>query len=308
MFKKFIRVIKEPYRIINHIAYKGFLDRLSDEKYIKLMFKNKLGYCPNFEQPATYNEKIQWLKLNDRKEDYINIVDKFEVREYIKNLIGDQYLVPLIGVWESVEEIPFDELPNQFVLKGTHNSGGVIVCLDKKQLDLEDTKKKLAKILKRNYYYQGREWPYKHIKPRIICEKYMGNENGRLPEDYKIICFNGEPQNIMVCTGRETGNVRYYFFDFDWNFLPYNRVDVNTPKDFTLPKPKNIDEMKHLAKILSKPYDLSRIDFYEIDGKIYFGEITLYPASGIDIDITKEIDELWGKQINLQSLEKKYED
>ena len=302
MLKKMIRAAREPKRIINHMAYKGFFDKLSDEKYIKLMFTTKLVYYPNLKQPSTYNEKIQWLKLNDRKEEYINLVDKYEVREYIKNLIGEEYLIPLIGVWESVDEIPFDKLPKQFVLKGTHNSGGVIVCSDKERLDIEKTKQSLYKTLKRNYYYQGREWPYKFIKPRIICEKYMGESDGRVPEDYKIICFNGEPQNIMVCTGRETGNVKYYFFDFDWNFLPYNRVDVNTPKDFTLPKPKNLEKMKELAEILSKPYDLSRIDLYEIEGKIYFGEVTLYPASGIDIDITKEIDKQWGSKINLKEL------
>lgn len=307
MLSRMIGIIKNPSRIINHMAYKGFFDNFSDEKYIKLMFKTKLGYQPNLKQPKTYNEKIQWLKLNDRKNEYIKIVDKFEVREYIKNLIGEEYLIPLIGIWESVESIPIDELPNQFVLKGTHNSGGVIVCSNKEELDWKKSKAKLHKVMKRNYYYQGREWPYKHIKPRIICEKYMGDINGKVPDDYKIICFNGKPQNIMVCTGRETGEVRYYFFDFDWNFLPYNKVDINTPKDFTLPKPKNLDKMKELAEILSKPYDLSRIDLYEIEGKIYFGEITLYPASGIDTDITREIDESWGNIIEINSMRNKNE-
>lgn len=307
MINRMIRIIKEPSRIINHMAYKGFFDNFSDEKYIKLMFKTRLGYQPNLKQPKTYNEKIQWLKLNDRKDEYIKIVDKFEVREYIKNLIGEEYLIPLIGIWESVESIPIDELPNQFVLKGTHNSGGVIVCSNKEVLDWRKSKAKLYKVMKRNYYYQGREWPYKYIKPRIICEKYMGDINGKVPDDYKIICFNGKPQNIMVCTGRETGDVRYYFFDFDWNFLPYNKVDINTPKDFTLPKPKNLNKMKELAEILSKPYDLSRIDLYEIEGKIYFGEITLYPASGMDTDITREIDESWGNIIEINNMRNKNE-
>lgn len=285
--------------IIGRMNMYGWFNWMDDVSFLKMMFKINLGYSLDLENPQTFNQKLQWLKLNHIHPEYSTVVDKYEVREYIKKTIGDKYLIPLFGVWDSASEIDFKNLPKQFVLKCTHNSGGVIVCKDKDRLDQRATIRHFQKMLKKKYYMLSREYPYENIKPRIICEQYLDDGTDGLPNDYKIICFNGKPQNIMVCTGRKNGRANYYFFDKDWNFLPYNKIDFDKPNDFTLPKPNNIDEMWELAEILAEPYVVSRIDFYVIRGKTYFGEITLFPAGGMDHDITKEVDEMWGKKIIL---------
>ncbi len=299
MLNKIKKVINQPDLVIGRMNMHGWFNWMNDKSYLKFMFKVKLGYKLDLENPQTFNEKMQWLKLNNIHPEYSKLVDKYEVREYIKNKLGEEYLIPLIGVWESPEEIDFSKLPMQFVLKCTHNSGGVIVCKDKTKFDEKAAIKKLKRLLKKEYYMLGREYPYKNVKPRIVCEKYMDDGSGGLPADYKIICFNGTPQNIMVCNNRRSGHADYYFFDRDWKFLPYNKVDINRSKDFTLPKPKCIDEMWNIAEKLAEPYIISRIDLYEINGKVYFGEITFFPSSGMDTDITKEIDILWGKSVNI---------
>lgn len=165
---------------------------------------------------------------------------------------------------------------------------GVVVCADKQALNCKKAKEKIEKSLKNNYFWSGREYPYKYIKPQIIAEQYLTDESGLELKDYKILCMNGVPQNVMVCTGRLQGNVKYYFFDLDWNFLPLNHGDDQLPKDFTLPRPKHLDEMIRVAKTLSKNYKLLRVDLYEANDRVFFGEMTFYPDSGFDTDICRQ--------------------
>lgn len=299
MIENIKKAIKNPDKVIGRMNMRGWFDWMSDETFLKFLFRVNLGYSLDLKNPKTFNQKMQWLKLNNLHPEYSRVVDKYEVRSYIKEILGEDYLIPLLGVWDNADDIDFSKLPKQFVLKCTHNSGGVIVCRDKDQLDKKQAIDKLNRLLKKKYYMQGREYPYKSVKPRIVCEKFMDDGSGDLPKDYKFLCFNGEPQNVMLCSDRKNGHADYFFFDREWKFLPYNKVDAERPADFTLPKPTRIDEMWEIAKRLAGPYVVSRIDFYEIKGKVYFGEITLFPAGGMDRDITREVDDLWGTQIVL---------
>lgn len=279
-------------------AFKYSLRFLPDEFYVKLYYRVHVKRKLDLKNPKTYNEKLNWLKFNDRDPFYAVVVDKYANREYIKRTIGEEYLVPLLGVWDHFEDIDFDKLPNQFVLKCNHDSGGLVICTDKSKLDIKAAKKKIEDSLKCQFYYVGREWQYKNIQPKIICEELLG-DGVVPPADYKFACFNGEPDNVMVCYGRETGTTKYYFFDMDWNLKRYNGWGKKAPKDFTLPKPENFDEMIRIARELSKPYYHARIDLYNINGKIYFGEITLCPNSGFDANITYETDKLFGEKLHL---------
>lgn len=273
---------------------------LPDKIYLKLMFWARMGKKLDLTCPKTLNEKIQWLKINDRNPRYSNMIDKYEVRQYITQILGRDYLIPLEGgPWDNFCQIDFSNLPNQFVLKTTHDSGGVVVCKDKNNFCMEEASRILTKSLKRNYYWAGREYPYKFVKPQIIAEKYMVDESNTELKDYKILCFNGRPENIMVCTGRLEGNVKYYFFDKNWNFLPLNHGDDKLPSDFTLPKPKHLEEMISIAEKLSANHRLLRVDLYEANNRVYFGELTLYPDSGFDTDILPSTDEYFGSKLNL---------
>lgn len=256
----------------------------------------------HLKNPKTFNEKLQWLKLYDRNPDYSKMVDKYEVREYIKEKIGEEYLIPLLGIWDSFDEIDFDGLPNQFVLKCTHNSGGVVICKDKSTFDFEKAKNRMNYSLKNNYYWSGREWPYKDVKPRIIAEKYMSNDGDVETEltDYKFSCFNGRVDNVMLCLERSTGDVKFRYFDKEWNLLRYDVQGKALPKGYTIPKPEKMDEMFELAKKLSEGIRYLRVDLYCAENKIYFGELTFFPQSGFDTDILVETDELFGSYLDLK--------
>lgn len=266
---------------------------------IKKEYKDVFGKELSFKNPETLNEKIQWLKLYDRKREYTKFVDKVLVRSHIAKTIGPEYLIPLLGVYKSFEEIDFHSLPNKFVIKTNNSSGGVVPCLDKSNFDIQTAKRIINSKLHSNFYNVTREYPYKHIKPRIVIEEFIG-EGDKYPLDYKILCFNGVPDNIMVCSGRETGNTKFFFFDLDWNLLRYNKQGRDAPIDFTISKPKNFDKMIEIAKELSKGIPLLRVDLYNVNGKIYFGEMTFYPDGGFDRNILPEYDRLLGAKIKLQ--------
>lgn len=278
---------------------KYFLRFLPDETYVKLYYRVHVKRKLDLNKPKTLNEKINWLKFNDRNPFYAVVVDKYANRNYVAKLIGEEYLVPLLGVWDHFDDIDFEKLPDKFVLKCNHDSGGLVICTDKRNLDKAAAKKKIEESLKCKFYLIGREWQYKNVKPKIICEKLIGD--GKVPPaDYKFMCFHGKPDNVMVCYGRETGTPKYYFFDMEWNLKRrYNGWGMKAPENFTLPKPENFDQMVRLAETLSKPYYFARIDLYNINGKIYFGEITLTPNSGFDADITYETDLLLGSKLHL---------
>lgn len=296
-----MRVLKNP-RFYAILALGRILpDTLAfDRFYLQALFKAKMGKKLDLNNPQTFNEKLQWLKLYNRKREYTKLVDKYAVRQYIAETIGEEYLIPLVGgPWKSVEEIDFDELPDQFVLKCNHDCGSVIICRNKASFDIGYAKKMLAKAMRRNYYKGTREWPYKDVPPQIIAEKYMASCNASELTDYKIMCFNNIPRCIFTCTDRNMHNeLKVTIFDLHWNRLPFERhyyPASNTP----IPRPQNLDNMLKLSRILSENKPFTRIDFYEIEGKTYFGEITFYPGSGLEEFSPEEGDYTLGSWLEL---------
>ena len=249
---------------------------LPDKYYLKKKYKLMMHRELNLKNPLSFTEKLNWIKLYDRRPEYTMMVDKYAVRQYVNEKIGEEYLVPLIGVWEKVEDIDFDSLPNQFVLKCTHDCGAYI-CRDKSKIDTEEIKQWLKYHLGRNYYKWQREWPYKNVKPRIIAEVYMADSQGEL-NDYKFFCFNGKPQALFVATDRHT-DTKFDFFDLDFNHLPIVNGHPNANRIFV--KPQNFDKMIEIAKKLSVGIPHVRVDLYNVDSKIYFGELTFSHYSGI---------------------------
>ena len=208
---KIISYIVEPKKIILYLMNKNYLSFIPDETFLKMKYKLMMGKKLDLENPKTFNEKLQWLKLHDRNPEYTKMVDKYEAKEYVANIIGKEYIIPTLGVWDKFDDIDFDALPNEFVLKPTHTSGNVFICKDKSKIDYKKLKKQVNKWLKRDYYKIHREWPYKNVKPRIIAEEYMENKDHTSIKDYKFYCFNGQADYVMICTGRETGHPKFYF-------------------------------------------------------------------------------------------------
>ena len=271
--------------------------RFSDKFYLQNFYKYKIGKKLDLSNPHTFNEKLQWLKLHDRKEIYTLMVDKYEVKKYVSSIIGEEYIVPTLGIYEKFEDIDFDKLPNQFVIKCTHDSGGLVIVKDKSKLDIKSAGKKINKCLKKNFYYYGREWPYKNVKPRIIIEKYIASSNEELI-DYKFFCFNGKVRLMFIATNRfGIGDTCFDFFDEKFkhlNIINGHKNAINPPQ-----KPKNYEKMIKIAEELSKDILHVRIDFYEVDGKIYFGEMTFYHWSGFVPFEPVEWDEKIGNWIDL---------
>ena len=273
---------------IKHLIKRTGATRIIPDKiYLKILYKMITGKKLNLKNPQTFNEKIQWLKLYDRNPEYTRLVDKYAVREYIKETLGEEYLFPLVGgPWESVDEIDFAKLPDQFVLKCTHDSGSVIICKDKKEFDIEAAKKKLRKAMQINFYYIAREWPYKNVKPRIIAEKYMVDESGNDLKDYKIFNFNGEPKLIQVDFDRFSDHHRHNYYNLNWEYWDVQILCPSAP-EIKVEKPEKLEELLEMSRILSKGCPHVRTDFYLINGKIYFGEITFYHQGGY-AEITPE--------------------
>lgn len=275
-----------------------------DKCYLGMMYALEMGHKLNLEHPRLYQEKLQWLKLYNRKSEYTAMVDKISAKDMAAKKIGEQYIIPTLGVWEKFDDIDFSQLPNQFVLKTNcgGGSGGVIVCKDKGSLDINAAKKKLERSLNCNIYHSYREWPYKSIKPKLLAEQYLHDDSpynkGGL-SDYKFTCFNGVADNVMVCAERETGDTKFYFFDRNWNLMPLNVRGKNTPADFKLPKPKCMDEMFEIAGRLSEGIPFLRVDLYCINDRPYFGETTFFPASGFDPNILPETETYFGDKIIL---------
>lgn len=298
MLKKIIKVIKNPGIIILYFLNYRFFRFIPDKLFLKIKYRLIIGKKLNLNNPETYNEKLQWLKLYDRKTEYTGFVDKYEVRKLIERTIGGQYLIPLLGVYDSFDEINFDELPERFVLKPTHTSGDIYICNDKSKIDYDLLKKKVNKWLKREYFWVHREWPYKNIKPRIICEKYMVDESGVELKDYKFMCFNGEVKCLFICLNRNSSTgLNVDFYDLDWKPMPFER---HYPSSHTvIPKPRNLGSMVEFSARLSKDIPFVRVDFYEAGGQLYFGELTFFPGSGFEEFTPESYDELLGSWIML---------
>ena len=272
---------------------------LPDKIYLQIYYRRIFGRKLNLKEAKTFNEKIQWLKLYDRNPTYSKMVDKYEAKNYVENKIGKEYIIPTLGVWEEFDKINFSELPNQFVLKTTHDSGGVVIVKDKDKMNLVKTKKIIEDSLNNNYYLQGREWPYKNVKHRIIAEKYMVDESGYELKDYKFFCFNGIAKVMFIASDRQNTNeeTKFDFFDMEFNHLPFTNGHPNSNK--IIIKPKSFEKMKKLAEILSEGIPQVRIDFYDINGNIYFGEMTFSHWSGFVPFIPDEWDYRLGSMINL---------
>ena len=273
---------------------------IPDKPYLKLCYFLKLHKRLNLKNPQTFNEKLQWLKLYNRKSEYTTMVDKFKVRDYIKEKIGEEYLIPLVGgPWKSVEEIDFDALPNQFVLKCNHDSGSVVTCKDKKVFDIEAAKKKLDYCLKHNFWYLGREWPYKNVNPCIIAEKYMVDESGCELKDYKVFNFNGKPEIIQVDFGRFKKHKRN-LYDKDWKYIEA-KIEYPTDPGTKINRPKQLEQMLKLAELLSEDFPFLRTDFYSVEDKLYFGEITLFHESGFGKFKPEKYEKVLGEKIKINT-------
>ena len=285
--------------LFDNLIHLGVFNHLSDEKFLKMDYKLKMGKPLDLDNPKTYNEKLQWLKIHNRDPRYTILVDKYRVRKFVSDTIGEQYLIPLLGAWEHAKDIQWDSLPNQFVIKCNHDSGSVIICKDKASFDRESASVKLEKCLKTNLYYWAREWPYKDVKPCIIAEKYMEDTATAELRDYKFFCFDGEVKALFIAEDRqvEGEDTKFDFFDADYNHLDFTNGHPNARR---LPeKPVNFELMKELAHKLSDGIPHVRVDFYECNGKVYFGEMTFSHWSGMVPFNPESWDRVFGNWIKL---------
>jgi hypothetical protein len=297
--KTIIKLIREPNTFFFVLISKGNSKWMPDPLYLKLLYRLRFHSKLNLKKPETYNEKLQWLKLHDKNEEYCIDVDKFEVRNKIAALLGEEYLVPLLKVYNKPDEINVDELPEQFVLKCTHGTHCSVVCKNKENLDVKKTKKELGKWLQHNYFYDAREWPYKEIKPRIIAEKYISDKNDELI-DYKFMCFQGKVKLILVHQDISNDNGKHTLdiYTPDWK-----KTDIEwgiSRSEKILPKPNSLEKCIEISEILSKHATHVRVDLYIVDEKIYFGELTYYTAAGLKPFKRVEDDLLLGSWIKCE--------
>lgn len=299
--KKIIQWTQEPNRFFNGLLLK-IAPVMPDKLFLSCLVRVCCGYWPNWKNPKTFNEKLQWLKLYDRRPEYTMMVDKYSVKEYVSSIIGSEYVIPTLGVWNRPEEIEWEKLPNKFVLKTTHGGGneGVVICKEKTTFDREKAIEKLNRSLKQDIYRLLREWPYKNVKKRIIAETYIepATNEDDLP-DYKFFAFNGDVKALFVGTERGTGNVKFDFFDSNFNHL--NLVQTHPMSGKDIPMPANFEEMKILASKLSKGIPHVRVDLYNVKGKIYFGELTFFHHGGVTPFHPQEWDYTFGSWIQLPS-------
>lgn len=293
--KKIIKYIKKPKLIIIYLMEKGVFNFIGDKMFLKWKYKLIFNKKLDLNNPKTFNEKLQWLKLYDRKEIYTKMADKYGVREYVKEKIGEEYLVPLYGVYNSFDEINFDELPSQFVIKPNHTSGDVFICKDKSKIDYDKLKKLINKWMKRNFYIKHREWPYKNIERKIIIEKYLSELDGDI-KDYKFFMFNNKLAYSLICSDRKS-NLKFTFFDAKGKLM--DLTQDGCPYDENIKQPANYKKMIKLAEELSEPTIELRVDFYEINNKIYFGELTFFDSAGFGVFEPDEWDLKIGKMLKL---------
>ncbi len=287
---------------MNNIPFLVFARKLPDKFYLGLKFYKEFGRFPNWKNPQSYNEKLQWLKLYDRRPEYVTMVDKYAVKDYVSSIIGGEFIIPTLGIWHRPEDIEWDALPNQFVLKTTHGGGneGVIICRDKTTFDRQKAIDLLNNNLKLDLYYISREWPYKNVPKRILAEKYIEpKSNNKDLADYKFFCFDGEVRGLFVATERQNpnGEVKFDFFDSDFNHLPFRQGHDHA--GVTPAQPKNFDLMKKIAQQLSKGIPHVRIDLYDLEDKVLFGEYTFFHFSGLVKFEPEEWDYKFGSWLKL---------
>jgi len=298
---KIWQFIKNPKLIMRHFKLKRLYGKygrsLSDEEYIKQLYKLRVGKDLNLENPKTFNEKLQWLKLHNRNPEYTKLVDKYEVKKYVADIIGEEHVVPTLGIYDNFDEINFDALPNQFVIKCTHDSGSVMICKDKSKLNVKKAKKYFTNKLAYNYYYNSREWPYKNVKPRIIIEKYIDAfSTGNGLKDFKFMCFSGNIGLIQVNIDRYIDHKQDYY---NQNFEKLDIVKELPNSNVILDKPACFEEMVKYTKILAKNYPHVRIDWCVTDTEWYFGEITFFDSSGFEDFNPAKYNDIFGDLIKI---------
>ena len=287
------------------LAEMGLFNWMPDEQYLRFVYHAQTGNKLDLKHPHSFNEKLQWLKLYDRKPIYTTMVDKYAVKEYVSSIIGDKYIIPTIEVWDNASKIDLSVLPKQFVLKCTHDNGSIIICKDKDQFNLDQAKKKLSHCLRKNIYWSGREWPYKNVCPRIIAEEYIENDKNGLV-DYKVHVFNGVPRFILVCCDRyqQTG-LTEDFFTTNWEHMDIMRPNIPNAAE-EISKPEKLDEILHLSEKLARGVSFARVDFYIIHERVFFGEITFFPTSGFSSFSPEKWDNIFGSWIDLPDQKQHY--
>ena len=281
--------------ILKKIKY--LMRYIPDKTYLQIYYFLQFGKLCDFKNPTTFNEKLNWLKINNRDSLYTKLVDKYEVKEYVEKVIGGGYTIPTLGVWEHFDDINFDMLPDQFVLKCTHDSEGLVIVKDKSKMDKNAAREKIETALRHNFYYVGREWPYKNVHPRIIAEQYMEDHIDKELRDYKFYCFDGIPKIMYIASNRNSGHVNFDFYDMEFNHLDITQKYPNASEP--LRKPKHFKEMIELAKKLSNGFPHVRVDFYEVDSKVYFGELTFFSMSGLTPFKPAKWDKIMGSWLTL---------
>ncbi len=295
--KRISRAIINPFLLIPYLGKKGLVNWIPDKMYLKWAYYSSFHKHLDLKNPKSFNEKIQWLKLNDRKPEYTKLADKYAVRDYVQEKIGKKYLIPLLGLYDNVEDINWDTLPTEFVLKCTHGSGTNIICSDKSMLDIKKSKRNLSRWMNKSWFWFGREWCYKDIQPRVICEEFMVDESGKELKDYKIFCFNGHPKLIQVDFDRFSNHKRN-IYSIDWEFKDV-RIKYPNSSEVVIKKPDKLNEMLDCAKKLSEGISHVRVDFYSINDSIYFGEMTFYHGSGFEKFYPDDLENEVGKWIQL---------
>lgn len=278
------------------VIFQKIFSNLPDRQYIGLYWRKKFHRPINLDNPEGFNEKLQWMKLYHRSPAYPSLVDKASAKEYAAGKIGEEFIIPTYGVWDRWEDIEWDRLPESFVMKPTHWGGGhnLVICPDKAALNRDKARRTICYTFDKNLYKAYREWPFKEIKPRIIAEKFIGDN----PTDYKFFCFGGKAKYIMLCVDRFKGK-KFYFFDRNWNFLRFDKFSLTLPADFTVPKPDRLEEMWDMADRLSSGLPFVRVDLYNTEGRLYFGEFTFFPCSGFDTTLLEEAETTLGNELIL---------
>lgn len=299
MINKIKRFLFDKEIRMGYLIKMGWYNIVPDKVFLKKKFKMMMGYELDLDKPKTYNEKLQWIKLYDRNPQYTIFVDKYKVRQYIKDIIGEEYLIPLIGVWDNADDIDFNSLPNRFVLKCNHNSGlGMCICKNKEEIDVDKVRKELKRGMKQNYYLSSREWPYKNVPRKIICEQYMSDDSDDELTDYKFYCFNGKMKFVGIYSDRNKDvPTKVDYFDRDFNFLDFFWGYVHA--DVKPSKPEMFEEMVRIAEKLSEGLPEIRVDLYQCGNQIYFGELTLFDGAGFDKIEPFEWDKKLGDWINI---------
>lgn len=301
--RKFIKYLLHNPSAIAIALLRRLSFAIPDRPYLKMMFRLKMGYPLNLNNPKTFNEKLQWLKLYNRKPEYTQMVDKYAVKDYVAKVIGKEYIIPTIGVWDRFEDIDFSILPEQFVLKTTHGGGGggIVICKDKSTFDKDAAKEKLKSSLKSDIYKSLREWPYRNVKKRIIAEQYMQDIDSDELKDYKFFCFNGKVQFFKIDFDRFEGHHANYY-DNKGKILTLREVDLLPPVPGKVKVPDNLNEMIKIAETLSNGIPFIRIDLYDISKRIYFGEMTFFPASGFGKFSPEDADKKLGELLLLPQI------